>query len=238
MTTSIAAIANNVVSALSTFGPLVGDLSAGNYALIMTGQRVIGDLYPHITIEENHHDELAITQHPVEFGTPVTDHAFMQPYTIEIRCGWSDSTAQTSGYVQAVYRALLALQVSRVPFSVSTGKRSYQSMLLRTLIVKTDPESEYTLMVVATAQRIVITNTQITSQASPANTNGNNSIGHLNPGSLTGSPTAMIDNGIGTIPATSATSDPFGTITWSNGVALSGQQQLNLAAPGSPLPPS
>lgn len=163
-------MSNNVVSGFSTFGPLIGDV-LGGYALIMPGMRSIGDLYPHVVVEETHNDELAITQHPVEFGTPVTDHAFMQPYTIEIRCGWSDSTAQSSGYVQAVYAAFLGLQASRVPFSISTGKRQYTSMLLRSLLVKTDPDSEFALMCIATAQQIVITNTQM-SAATPGNTNG------------------------------------------------------------------
>jgi hypothetical protein len=226
-------LTNNLVSALSTFGPLLIGDSAAPLALIMTGRRSIGDLFPHVTVEESHSDELAITDHPVEFGTPVTDHAFMQPYIVEIRCGWSDATAQTSGYVQAVYKAFLGLQASRVPFSISTGKRQYRSMLLRSLLVKTDPESEYTLMCVATAQQIVITNTQMTQGGAP-NTNGSNAIGNLGGTVITGEPGAQIGNGVGTIPASSVTSDPFGSVSWSNGIDNTGTQQLSVADPGAP----
>lgn len=169
-------MSNNALSSLSNFGPLIGD-NVSDFALIMPGRRSIGDLYPHVVVEETHNDELAITTHPVEFGAPVTDHAFMQPYTVEMRCGWSDSTAQTSGYVQAVYKQFLALQASRVPFEISTGKRAYKSMLLRSLMVKTDPDSEYALMCVATAQQIVITNTQMTGGSTAAMTNGSTPIG-------------------------------------------------------------
>ena len=227
-------MANNVVSAGATFGPLIGDISGG-YALIMPGRRSIGDLYPHVVVEETHNDELAITQHPVEFGTPVTDHAFMQPYSVEIRCGWSNSTAQTAGYVQAVYQALLALQSSRVPFGLSTGKRAYSSMLLRAVTVKTDPDSEYALMCIATAQQIVITNTQMTAGTPAANTNGAAQIGNLGGTTLTGETAAQVGNGVGTIPASSVTTDPFGAITWSNGVDAFGTQNLVSASPSNLL---
>jgi hypothetical protein len=224
-------MANNIVSAASTFGPLIGDTSA-NYALIQPGVRSIGDLYPHVVVEETHNDELAITQHPVEYGTPVTDHAFLQPYTVEIRCGWSDSNAQTSGYVQAVYAAFLALQASKTPFNISTGKRQYSSMLLRTLLVKTDPDSEYTLMCVATAQHIVITNTTM-SATTPANTNGSSQIGSItnNP---SGVPTPQVGNGVATIPAGSVTPDAFGAMTFPNDVTGAGTQSLVPAGAGAP----
>lgn len=204
---------HNVVSGFATFGPLIGDTTA-SYALIMAGQRAIGDLYPHVVIEETHRDELMITQHPVEFGTPVTDHAFMQPYTVEIRCGWSNSTAQTSGYVQAVYQEFLGLQVSRVPFTISTGKRQYKSMLLRSLMVKTDPDSEFVLMCVATAQQIVITNTQVSAGSSP-NSNGASSFKELG-----GTPLGM--------PSANGGATSFGGLggTWPSDVSHAGTQPL------------
>ena len=147
------------LSATSTFGALIGDV-IGSVALNQTGQRSIASLYPHITMEEVHEDRLQITQHPIETGTPVTDHAFPMPYTVEIRCGWSNSTAATVGFVQAVYQQLLALQAAREPFAIKTGKRNYTSMLMASVGVKTDPDSEYILQVTVLAQQIVITNTQ------------------------------------------------------------------------------
>jgi hypothetical protein len=224
---------NNIVSGTSTFGALIGDL-ASEYALITQGARSIGDLYPHVVVEETHSDELAITQHPVEFGTPVTDHAFKQPETVELRCGWSNSTAASSGYVQAVYRAFLSLQAKREPFNISTGKRQYNSMLLRSLLVKTDPESEFTLMCVATAQRIVITGTQMTGGSSAENTNGANAIGNIGGSTLTGEAGAQIGNGVGTIPASSVSPDAFGSLSWPNDVSPSGVQNLTASGAGGP----
>lgn len=36
----------------------------------------IGPITTHVTIEENHVDDLVITKHPVEQGATITDHAF------------------------------------------------------------------------------------------------------------------------------------------------------------------
>lgn len=198
----------------------------GNVALAMTGDRVIGDLYPHIVMEEVHEDRLQITVHPIETGTPVTDHAFPMPYTVEIRCGWSNSTAATEGFVQAVYQQLLQLQASRVPFSIRTGKRPYTSMLMASLGVKTDSDSEFSLMVIIFAQQIVITNTQTTSASSSPMTGGSSQIGSApvgtggvgKPGEL-GTP---IDGGASPAPAGSVTPDSTGAITWPNDPALTG----------------
>ena len=126
---------SNQLTLTSSFGQLIGDaLSA--FALVDTGVRSIDDIYPHIVAEEIHRDEMQITIHPVESGTPVTDHSYLMPQTVEIHCGWSNATAQTSGFAQAIYQALLKKQQSRQPMSLQTGKRAYTSMLLKSVGVK------------------------------------------------------------------------------------------------------
>jgi hypothetical protein len=191
---------NNTVQSLATFGPLIGD-AVPNYALISTGAREIGTLIPNVVIEEIHRDELQITQHPVETGTPVSDHAFMMPVTVEMRCGWSNSSAQSVGYVQAVYSALQQLQQSRTPFNITTGKRQYSNMLIRSLIVRTDPDSEYTLNVIALCQQVTIVGS--------ATTSASNSDGTIDPAS--------------TLSGETTTPDQYSIST---GVVNSGQQNL------------
>jgi hypothetical protein len=198
---------SDVVSGTSTIGPLIGDTVA-DYALITTGDRSIGDIYPDVVVEEIHHDEMQITQHPVETGAPVTDHAFMMPYTIEIRGGWSNSSAESEGYVQAVYQALLTLQSSREVFNVSTGKRQYSSMLMRSVMVRTDEESENALMVVAIAQQIIITNTSSTAASSTtANTNGSATVA-----------TADVTDGTFTIEGGASPAEPGSMTVGTDGV--------------------
>lgn len=46
---------------------------------------------PDATIEEVHSDDLEITDHPVEQGTAISDHAFKRPSELIVTAGWSDS---------------------------------------------------------------------------------------------------------------------------------------------------
>jgi hypothetical protein len=226
---------NNFLRGGSSFGTIISDALAG-FAGSGSGQRAIYDIVPHISTQEVHRDELQITQHPVETGTPVTDHAFPQPYTVEMHVCWSDSTAQTSGYVQAVYKALLAVQLSRQPITIATGKRLYSSMLIKSVMVNTDVENEYALSVVVLVQQIVITNTQ-TKQASVPNTDGSTQVGSTTPPDATATPSSAnvtFDNGIGTIPSGSITGAPGGEFVWPNDITGSGSVNLNAAGPGAP----
>lgn len=164
---------------------LLGEIS---YALIQPSARAIGMIFADVTVEENHRDEVIITQHPVEGGGVITDHAYKRPAEVEIRCGFSNSSAGYVGYVQEQYRALLALQLARQPFNVYTGKRRYRNMLIRGISVVTDPHSENILMATVALQEIIIVSTQTTggtatgsstaaagtsdNQADPASTGG------------------------------------------------------------------
>lgn len=158
-------------------------------------KRSIGSIVAHVTIEEVGNDELQITEHPVELGANITDHAFKKPAELIVRCGWSNASlagviagvkglitalqggdAFGSDYVSGVYNQLLALQESRIPFDVTTGKRLYTNMLMRSLGVTTDEHSEYTLMVTAVFKQVLIVQTQATTlpprddQAQPEST--------------------------------------------------------------------
>ncbi|MDB5444974.1 MAG: hypothetical protein JWQ97_291 [Phenylobacterium sp.] len=157
-------------------------------------KRSIGSFSTYVAIEEQHTDELTITQHPVEKGPEVSDHAFKNPSQLVIHAGWSNSSlaALTQGisdllsgdvgsllrpsYAKDVYDQLLSLQATREPFDVHTGKRSYTSMLMRSIAVTTNAETENVLVVTATFQQVIIVQTQVTAvpaanvQANPAKT--------------------------------------------------------------------
>ena len=147
-----------VDSALTAADALIGDILTP-YALIASPSRYIGTIFPDVTVREVHSDTNVITAHPVETGTPVSDHVFANPQVIEIACGFSDSTGGYVGYSQDVYQEFLALRDTRQPFDVSTGKRLYQNMLFGEIAVVTDPSSEYALMVTARLQQVIISST-------------------------------------------------------------------------------
>lgn len=145
--------------------------------VLVRPRRSIGGLYPDVIIEESHEDSLEITEHPVEQGAAIHDHAFKKPETVTIRGGVSD--ASDSGGEKAsveFYEKLLELQKKREPFDIVTGKRRHKNMLIESLSVITGPDTENCLVFTAECREVIIVKTQVTSvpprrnQASPGKT--------------------------------------------------------------------
>ena len=129
--------------------------------------RAIGTIIPDILIEENNHDELEITQHPVQTGATISDHAYMRPMEVSLQVGWSNS-GHSPSYVNDVYTALRRLQSSRAPFEVFTGKRHYINMLIASLTQTSNSQfGDFSLMVHVIIREIIIVNTG-SIQAPPA----------------------------------------------------------------------
>lgn len=141
--------------------------------------RSIGPLAAQVTIDESHTDSLVITQHPVERGASITDHAFLRPARLVINCAWSNSTfsslvsllgeavdlfkgnSYTGGlnFSQEIYQRLLALQASRELLTIVTGKRTYRNMLIETIAVDTDKKTEHALFCTLFCQHVIIVDT-------------------------------------------------------------------------------
>jgi len=178
-----------------TLGLVQAGIQLGIEAILVKPKRGLGPFSAFVTLEEQHEDELMLTEQPVEIGARITDHSYKMPPKVTIKCGWSNSPASSNivgsllgavtgtiagvgnilsalperiqpnmstfggnskNQVKDIYSKLLVLQESRVPFDVFTGKRSYTNMLLKSLRVDTDRESENTLMVTATLQQVLL----------------------------------------------------------------------------------
>lgn len=93
-----------------------------------------------ITIE--HEQQLRRTEHPVQTGASISDHAYIVPARLVLDVGMSDAmdayfnpstwSGSTSKSVSA-YQTMLALQFSRIPLSITTRLRSYQNMIIESL---------------------------------------------------------------------------------------------------------
>lgn len=151
--------------------------------ILISSGRSIGGIEPDVTVEEVSRDTTFITNHPVERGATISDHAFMMPVEVEMRVGWSDSSGGWQGYSQTIYDALQARQQAREPFEVVTGKRFYENMLISALEVSNTQETEYALMVRVALREVIIVDTQTvsatssSSQSSPQATSGVSSAG-------------------------------------------------------------
>lgn len=156
----------------------LGIVAANLATVLLRRPRKIGLIVPNVVLEEIGTDDLDITDHPIEVGTPISDHAFRKPAELVMRVGWSNSaplsvmgipvpglsqglaTAITSfgenDYVTDVYEELRLLQEEREPFDVMTGKRLYRNMLIRSMVVTTDETTENTLMVQVRMREVII----------------------------------------------------------------------------------
>lgn len=197
------------------FGALLIKPRRGFFPFNESGEALV-PLIAQTTIEESHRDELHITEHPIEQGAAISDHAYKRPSEVIIKCGWSNSPSAAGGLigaavgvgaalggpvarvlaalpstiqaaqsllngndqnqVKAIYEQLRALQTSRVPFDIYTGKTVYRNMLLQSLTTETNEHTENSLIVVAHCREVLIVATRVISvppsdQASPEKTN-------------------------------------------------------------------
>ncbi|KMW73349.1 bacteriophage protein [Photorhabdus luminescens subsp. luminescens] len=129
-------------------------------------------LVPSVVIAEKHTDALEITEHPVEIGAAVSDHAYKKPSEITMELGFAGGGSlldfvDTSKIglsmglsPKETYQKILDLQELREPFNVITGKRTYENMLIKAIEVTTDRHSENVLLCTLTLREVIITSTQ------------------------------------------------------------------------------
>jgi hypothetical protein len=181
-------------------------IGAANLASVLLRRpRRIGIMVPNVVLEEVELDEIEITDHPVETGAPIADHAYRKPSELIMRLGWSNSaalriagialpfasqglvTAVTSlgerDYITETYKELIDLQRSLEPFEVVTGKRVHRNMLIRSISATTDGTTENVLMAQVRMREVLIveaaarTVPPTSQQRDPASTAGVESTG-------------------------------------------------------------
>lgn len=134
----------------------------------------IAYIIPQVFIRADARDELTITKNPIETGAPVTDHAYKEPATLSMVIGWGAGLnlldfSGTTNNVDDAYAALLDLQALREPFTVTTSKRTYQNMMIASLAVTTDKDTNSVLVVDVGLQEVLIVDTQATTLPPRAN---------------------------------------------------------------------
>jgi len=168
------------------FGLVSIGAQIGVSSILVKPKRQIGPFTAQVTVEELHDDEIEITDHPVELGSTISDHAFRRPATLTIRAGWSASPT-VAGLIDGVvgglkatvegvqviaskaqstqlsdlYDKMLKLQRSLTPMDVYTGKRKYSNMLIRGLQVRTDRETENALIMTVNLREVLFVQTQV-----------------------------------------------------------------------------
>lgn len=115
--------------------------------------RSLGDIIPNITVEENHDDTIEITNHPVQQGASITDHAYKNPASLKVTYGFNED-------INTIYEKFLKLQSDATLVSVVTGKRNYKNMLIKSVSTTTDNKTNSVLFVTCELREIIIVSTQ------------------------------------------------------------------------------
>lgn len=120
--------------------------------------RTVGGLIFDVTVSETQTDKLGITEHPVQVGTAISDHAYIMPREVTLIVG--KGAVEGAEVPKDTYDKLKELQKSREPFSITTGKDEYENMLLEDLTITTDMNTENVLLATLTCREVILVETQ------------------------------------------------------------------------------
>lgn len=124
----------------------------------------IGDYVFDAFFSVQHDTNLTITNHPVQTGASIADHAYMEPKQLTFEIGMSDVMqsiidGQFSDHQSrsvSAYNTLRKLQEQRIPAQVITRLGVYQNMLISSISAPDDYKTMYGLKATVTMQEILV----------------------------------------------------------------------------------
>ena len=161
-------------------------------------------------IRLEHDQRLTKTKHPVQTGSNISDHAYMEPaeVVLDIRMSdamdsytqgqWSGGTAKSV----TCYQIMLALQYSRVPLTLTTKLRTYSNMIIEDLSADDTVKTVYGLSFRVRFSEIFVANTALVPLSTRSQDTDLNQLGIFTPTAPTAAtlsqhelmlPTAPID---------------------------------------------
>ncbi|GAB6170546.1 hypothetical protein JCM15765_03950 [Paradesulfitobacterium aromaticivorans] len=124
----------------------------------------IGGFFFDAFLQVDYSRSLTITEHPVETGASISDHAYINPVQLIMQIGMSDAVkGVVSGqFSQGVSRSLTAFQVlaelqqQRIPLNVMTRMGSFGNMLVETISVPDDYTTLYGLKATVSLREVFV----------------------------------------------------------------------------------
>lgn len=118
------------------------------------------DAFLHI----DHTSKLKITEHPIQSGANVADHAFLEASELIMEIGMSDTARSlvedqfTDNKPRSIvaYQILSDLQAQRIPLQVTTRLKVYKNMLVEVITVPDDYKTLYGLRATVTLREIMV----------------------------------------------------------------------------------
>ncbi len=150
-----------VESFIPNAGVILNQLGSFIPDINIASLRSINGVIPNVLIQEVHTDEIELTQHPVQEGATITDHKFKKPKILKM-------SVLFDGFTQGIYQLLLEMQESNELLVVVTGRRVYENMQIKSLIVVTNKDTNFILKIDIELVEIIIVSVSVTESNSVA----------------------------------------------------------------------
>lgn len=153
----------------ATLDDPTGDPNGSSVAqqLIYVKTNIAGYFFDAV-LQTNYNSSLTITEHPVETGAAVSDHAFVNPLELTMQIGMSDCAKSIvpGQFSQGPSRSLTAFQVlsklqkQRIPMNVMTRLGSFKNMLIESIAVPDDYTTMNGLKATVTLKEVFVASVQ------------------------------------------------------------------------------
>ena len=119
--------------------------------------RTLAGLAFDIVLSESESAEVTVTDHQIETGAQVSDHAYLNPREVELEIG--QGTIENLDDPREMLESLRKVMEAREPVELYTGKTYYPAMLITSLQVNTDHTTENVLMATIRCREVTIVDT-------------------------------------------------------------------------------
>lgn len=130
----------------------------------------LGELTADVWVSEDHRREMEVTQNPIEFGAPITDHSFVKARTLSVVFGVSNTPMNSSSSfsgkdrISDARKKLYKLQDDSEFLTVKTiTGGDYKNCLLTGIGWSTDSTNPNSITFELELQEVIITKTEKTS---------------------------------------------------------------------------
>lgn len=114
-------------------------------------------------LKEEHHSQLRITEHPVQTGANITDHAYMMPARLTLEIGMSDAMDSmipgqwpTMDKSIWAYQQLVSWQQTRTVLTITTNLNTYSNMVIEQIMTPRDNKTTQSVKSTVTLRQIMV----------------------------------------------------------------------------------
>lgn len=120
-------------------------------------------------IRAEHQQRIIKTDHPIQTGANISDHAYLMPARLILDVGMSDVMAAfyqgtwngSSSKSVSAYQTMIALQASRIPLTLTTRLRSYQNMIIEGITPEDTAKTVTGLKMTVEFSEVLLGSTQV-----------------------------------------------------------------------------